>query len=286
VTRLFDRDRIHAALVEGGLEDHADALLGLIEPSVRLEPRATPEQEIPLGSSKLGGRPDVPPGFSWPTFRGRPQSFIAQVNLSEVHALPGGAVLPSSGLLSFFYDSEQSVWGFDPKDRAGWAVLHSPAEVSVQRAPFPASLPEHARYAPSLLAPRLESTFAPWESSDLVALGLSFDQAGVYSDAIPEPESELIHRLLGHPDPIQGDMQLEAQLAFHGLNCGDPSGYQDPRAESLGRGATDWRLLLQIDSDDDARMMWGDVGRLYYWIRRADLAGNRFDDVWLILQCT
>lgn len=32
-------------------------------------------------------------------------------------------------------------------------------------------------------------------------------------------------------------------------------------------------------------MMWGDVGRLYYWIRREDLAQRRFDKVWLVLQC-
>jgi hypothetical protein len=29
-------------------------------------------------------------------------------------------------------------------------------------------------------------------------------------------------------------------------------------------------LLLQVDSDDDAGMMWGD-GRIYYWIRRENL---------------
>jgi hypothetical protein len=36
-----------------------------------------------------------------------------------------------------------------------------------------------------------------------------------------------IHRLLGHPDPVHGDMQLECKLAANGLYCGDPSGYRD-----------------------------------------------------------
>lgn len=33
-------------------------------------------------------------------------------------------------------------------------------------------------------------------------------------------------------------------------------------------------------------MMWGDLGRLYFWIRDDDLAARRFEKAWLILQCT
>jgi len=31
--------------------------------------------------------------------------------------------------------------------------------------------------------------------------------------------------------------------------------------------------------------MWGDLGRIYYWIRDDDLAARRFDRSWLVLQC-
>jgi len=32
-------------------------------------------------------------------------------------------------------------------------------------------------------------------------------------------------------------------------------------------------------------MMWGDVGRIYYWIRRNALATRDFDQTWLVFQC-
>jgi uncharacterized protein YwqG len=32
-------------------------------------------------------------------------------------------------------------------------------------------------------------------------------------------------------------------------------------------------------------MMWGDVGRLYYWIKHDDLVARNWDLTWLILQC-
>ena len=124
----------------------------------------------------------------------------------------------------------------------------------------------------------------PLESYDVDQLGMSRAARFYYSELL-EQEDEVIHRLLGHPTPVQGDMQLECQLVTNGLYCGDSSGYQDPRVNDLRAGASDWRLLLQIDSDEKAGMMWGNVGRLYYWIKEADLAARDWDLSWLILQC-
>ena len=93
------------------------------------------------------------------------------------------------------------------------------------------------------------------------------------------------HKLLGHPNVIQNDMELECQLVSNGVYCGDSEGYRSKEAAALSPGAADWMLLLQIDSDDDTGMMWGDAGMLYFWIRRQDLAARAFDRVWMILQC-
>ena len=86
---------------------------------------------------------------------------------------------------------------------------------------------------------------------------------------------------------IQSEMELECQLVSNGLYCGDPSGYNDPKAKELEKGAKDWILLLQIDSEDEKTgMMWGDVGRLYFWIKREDLKNKNFNKSWMILQCS
>ena len=58
-------------------------------------------------------------------------------------------------------------------------------------------------------------------------------------------------------------MELEAQLASHGVYCGDPAGYESPEAGRLEAGAKDRRLLLQLDSDEHMDVMWGDAGILY-----------------------
>lgn len=67
-------------------------------------------------------------------------------------------------------------------------------------------------------------------------------------------------------------MQLECQLASNGIYVGDSSGYNHPKRRALENGATDWQLLFQIDSDEKGLgTMWGDVGRVYFWIRQQDL---------------
>jgi uncharacterized protein YwqG len=44
-------------------------------------------------------------------------------------------------------------------------------------------------------------------------------------------------------------------------------------------------MLLQVDSDERTDMQWGDGGRIYFWMRQADLAARRWNESWLHLQC-
>ena len=78
-------------------------------------------------------------------------------------------------------------------------------------------------------------------------------------------------------------MQTECQFVTNGIYMGDDPG-DNPRLARLRRGAADWQLLLQVDSDPTTGMTWGDNGQLYFWIRRQDLAARKFDQAWLICQ--
>src|SRR5262249_40909584 len=79
-----------------------------------------------------------------------------------------------------------------------------------------------------------------------------------------------IHRMFGHPDAIQGCMQRTAQFITNAayLPKGVYSYYEHPRAAELMPGAHDWQLLFQLDSNRDPSWMWGDLGKLFFWIRQ------------------
>lgn len=59
--------------------------------------------------------------------------------------------------------------------------------------------------------------------------------------------------------------------------------WADPR---LAEETNHWLLLAQIDSEEQAGMMWGDCGALYWLIRRDDLIARRFDRTVFTMQCS
>ncbi|MBW8733189.1 MAG: DUF1963 domain-containing protein, partial [Asticcacaulis sp.] len=95
-----------------------------------------------------------------------------------------------------------------------------------------------------------------------------------------------LHMMGGYPDNLHGvNMEEKCELASNGIPLHDRKANNSPEAVALRQRPRDWRLLLQLDSDDEAGMNWGDGGILYFWIRTTDLAAKDFSKVWMIAQC-
>ena len=258
---------------------------------------------LPPGSSKFGGRPDVPAGFSWPYFttdtyddretRPRPLAFLAQFDCGELGPLDSEGLLPKTGLLSFFYELDSMKWGFDPKDEGCIRVYWFQGEALA-----PAEFPENLR--PEFRLPQLPTELsagrdAPdfldacpalcydWTANEY----RSFDQT---RRELGFPYQENRTQLLGWPDIIQNNMTLECELVSQGYYLGGSwEGIPMEDRDSLRWSSVqEWQLLLQMDTvtAGDFELMFGDCGRIYFYIRKEDLLARRFDRVWLLLQCS
>jgi uncharacterized protein YwqG len=283
---MLSHDDIRRHAARAGHGRHADAQLALLRPFVRRRHASAPARGAP--STRLGGAPELAAGVEWPRWKGAPLAFVAQIALRDLAGATLDIDLPSDGLLSFFYDAEQSAWGFDPADEGAFRVLYAPPDAPLRSVEPPRELPEGATFPAVALSP-VPSYSLPTGRRAGELLSLSNDERDAYwglLDTLAQAVGGAMHQIGGHAAPIQEDMELECQLVTHGLYCGDPSGYQDPRAAALASGAQDWRLVLQVDSDDDAGMMWGDVGMLYFWMREEDMAARGFDRAWMIFQCS
>jgi hypothetical protein len=84
---------------------------------------------------------------------------------------------------------------------------------------------------------------------------------------------------------IEDDGVRARVIAGSTFGIKSPVGTLSARAKELEKNAHEWWLLLQVDSDDRASMMWADLGRVYFWIREEDLRERRFERAWAILQC-
>jgi uncharacterized protein YwqG len=255
---------------------------GAALPSLRLTHAR--ECDPASGVTRLGGVPLVDAGFDWPrTASGRPLCLIGQLHSDGINAAFGDDVLPADRIVAFFYDAEeQQGWGYDPDHAQYWRVVATDAAVATA-----AQVPDGAVTFPSiaLAAHRVVTVPDSWEPLIRPLREKDRDAVrGVY-DRLDRDDQPPRHRAFGWPDPVQNPMQLECQLASNGIYVGGPEGYRDPRVKDLEAGASDWRLLWQIDTDEAAGWMWGDVGTIYFWIRRQDLAEGNFDRVWMIFQC-
>lgn len=290
-------------LDKNGLGKYFDKLQPLLRNTIRLYPKASDENNISIGHTKIGGKPDLPKEITWAIetnivetiekkfliFKSKkeetitkPLSFIGQINLSETSPFDKDNLLPKTGLLYFFYSAEQEVWGFDYKDKNKFKVIYWNGDFSeLKRTDFPEDLAEYSCFKPCSVDIKSEISLPSYEHE-------------VYEDFVEGEDNKFweevynegnLNKLLGYSDNIQNEMELECELVTNGLYCGDLSGYNDPRAKALELNAKNWRLLLQIDSNEENEMMWGDCGRLYFWIKKDDLLTKQFDKSWFSLQC-
>ena len=278
-------DAVRAAIKAAPLSRIMPRLEALMSNSVRVTSTALTEGELAVGASKLGGAPDLSDEVVWPLMADVPLSFVAQINLSEAQSFDTDKLLPSSGMLYFFFDANQQVYGSDPADRAGWKVIYSAIDKTLlKRRTFPDKLPAQARFSPCAVTFSAEVTLPQRPNLLDKTLDWNDHERKAYSDlmaAFPSAEdrSLLHHRLLGHSDDLQDDMHLQVQLVSHGFKDD-----QSAKAAALAAGANDWLLLFQLDSDSNAHMQWASTGLLYYWITRQDLQAHNFDGVWVVLQ--
>jgi uncharacterized protein YwqG len=249
---------------------------------------------------------------------GAPLSFVAQINLAELPPIDGAEPqLPTHGMLWFFYDAR--FLAFDAEEADGFHVVYSEAgPADLRRAEARALVDEGPSevFDPVVLAPRAEislpSAYADPERGlptmdedeletyhELVErrdLRGAEAHASTHDEGLPTLPPP-VHRVLGWPHLIQNDsMEAESEASTRrggvlgrlgdAVRSATVGGSREDEGRALERAARDsWRLLLQVDSDEAAGMMWGDAGMLYFWIRDDDLAARRFERVWCVMQC-
>jgi len=281
----MDKTGVRAAFVASGLSRLLKDIDLVSRASIRLQTNPVNESTLSIGVSKLGGMPDLPPEVSWPERNGLPQSFIAQIHLNEVRPYDTNKLLPQDGMLWFFYDAQQRTFGEAPTDLGGWRVIFMNDNLTrLQRHPAPAKLPTSSQFQACSINFASEVTLSQQPQLEIPNFDWTDAEQKKYEELLstfptPADRAAIHHRLLGYPDTIQDDMRLECQLVSHGV-----TDEGDPRLAEVSKGAMDWQLLLQIDSDEHAGMRWGNAGMLYYWITSAALQARRFDTTWLVLQ--
>ena len=222
-----------------------------------------------------------------------PLTFVAQVDLAALASLgldpdPARTTAARVLLRRVVPTTSTRSWARGTQTLAGARLLHveAPADDCVQQ-PAPDGvtvLPERH------LTGRQTITFPTWEHP---VVEQAFERRGARHDRwMSHPvngddflealdafreQDEPGHQLGGWAEPIQGPVEDEvARAALGGEQV-------DLTSPAHAAEAARWTLLLQIGSEAEQDVFWGDLGALYWMVRRDHLP--QLDEVSFTWQC-
>lgn len=219
--------------------------LKLARPALRVNKKPMKDAKLIVGTSKFGGSPDLPKGYTWP--KGKEcnaiynddtkgvealAGFLAQVNFAEIAHTQATRHLPKKGLLSFFafQDIEN-----DRPDVIGAKAIWFPDTTRFVRTKPPGELtagnrelsPQRLTFEEALDLP--EDYSSPWSSE--LRLDENVDLSFI-ADEIREGNFE---NMLGYGRATSGD---------------DPTPDKKHRHLIMLKNSVDCRLHIQIHEKD------------------------------------
>ena len=245
------------------IEPFREKLLETKQPFIRI--KTQPTRKMNLWESKVGGQPYMPKGAVWPCAPdGRELFFLAQLNFAD---MPPIQPFPSKGIIQFFiYDDDLYGMDFDDGENPDTfrVIYHSDPvqDASQLRKDFQLlrdfdELPHHPDESYPLsfaleegVLPMTDYRFYPHFGADF------FRQFGEKEWDIQEDFGK----------KVRADGHKVGGYAY--FTQDDPRRTDDPML-----------LLFQLDSDERADLMWGDMGVGHFFIRAADLEKRDFSKV-------
>jgi len=257
-----------------------DEWVGLLRPAVGLTTGDGAGGTDGPVVGQLGGVPSLPDGMWWPEWDGiGPLSFGVSLDCAALSTFDTGVALPTDGTLLFFcYDRQIDFELFVsldvPSTQAGARVVYLPAGTPVR----PRATPEPLRAHPArALHARPTWSAVPSENPAARALLATVPDAerGAAWQAVTEAEAwfdagRARHQVGGYPRTIQGDITSRV--------VGTKLGRLGADSPMWAMEARRWVTLLQVDSGGADEVPWGELGIVYWLIRREDLIAGAFGD--------
>ena len=231
-------------------------------------------QQTTLWQSKIRGNPYQPKDEPYPVdIDGNPLVLLAQINFADTPSLPP---YPSKGIIQFFISANDELYGMN---------LENGFEGLARQDNF------RVRYFADIISDKSQLiTDFDFLNRDL---NVDFLPAGQECSMSFELATEMISLSDYQFDQIFGNNCFEElgnkadqieeicwdTLQSEGHKIGGYAYFtqEDPRYWTSP--SENWLLLLQIDTDDEADIMWGDAGVGGFFIQEEDLRKKDFSHV-------
>lgn len=260
------------------LEKYKEEIEKTIKPVIRIK---ASKRETNLFESKFGGNPYLPKDTEHPKDEyGKHMFLLAQINFEEI---PEYENMPKSGILQFYVSANDNVMGLDFDDLTNQknfrVVYHQEivsdmnklvTDFSYFQIPEESHLPFEHEMALNYILDKEVVSIADYQFEPLLGDAIDLEEVvgenqwgeETIWDVYAEKLSNEGHKIGGYAHFTQED----------------PRGYdEDSKEYSV--------LLLQIDTDDDNDIMWGDCGIGNFFIKKEDLKNLNFSNVIYTWDC-
>lgn len=216
-------------------------ITSLTKHAVSLEPVESERAELASCESKFGGQPYAESGDEWPVCPDceHELSFVCQ--LKHLH---------QDELLVFYYCNDCGPWGLADESEGQWVARRYPAPSMEKRHPINRETEDEQGFIPCLVKTAAVTSLPDWEGLDFVNEAITKhcceaddDEPWEIYDAAVERSGALndyATLIGGYPRFVQGAVQP---------NC--------PKCQQS------MVFYAQIDSEEQANIMWGDLGLIY-----------------------
>ncbi|PKN90934.1 MAG: DUF1963 domain-containing protein [Chloroflexi bacterium HGW-Chloroflexi-6] len=246
-----------------------------IEASIKpfIEIKASQEENLLLWQSKFGGLPYFPKDLEYPKdAKGQPMFLLAQINFAESPKLEK---FPKAGILQFYISGGDDLYGAILEDlgkQDGFRVLYFPEVFEDE-----SKLITDFGFLP-------EPDMLPFGKS--CSLKFSLKHAPVTANDYQFESLVIGQGADSGPDIDKVYSEYETTFPAYGHRIG---GYpyftqSDPRNDEKYKNQQ-YVLLFQMDSDEEAGILWGDVGVGNFFITEQDLQKKDFSRVLYSWDC-
>jgi hypothetical protein len=265
------RDQLREAVATRELTSYDEAILAAARPAIHLEYAEDTGPDEPLGTSRLGGDPDLPEDVPWPAHDGRRLTFMAQLAMSDL-GVPEGWPLPREGTLSIFKGDDED--RFEVPHR----VLYLPPGTALVRRSTPEEPPPSDEGHPRLGCKRLR--FEPgisipgYGDAELDAMDLGDEELDRYLDLCQDLDP--IHgKLLGRDRDV--DEPPTRERARQVLGDDHDFAWLKAHPEEVAAEAARWAPLVELGSCHAVNLCMWDYYAFLVLVPWEDLAAGRWD---------
>lgn len=243
------------------LEKYRDKLEESVKPFIRI----TAEKGKTLAwESKFGGNPYLPLGYEYPKDpEGNPLRLLAQINFEE---MPDIGMFPLQGILQLYISAGDDVYGMDfdqPTSQEKFRVVYIPEVIK-----------DYSRLVKDFGFVGDDGEYLPIEAESKLQFKVEYAPVGTGDFRFEKLFNTTAYNLL--EDELYEWYEKQYSSAGHKMGGYAYFTQSDPRDYDYKEYDI---LLLQIDTDCEADIMWGDSGVANFFIRPEDLKNLDFSKV-------